>query len=540
MWTTTMSKARLFVGGLNEKVDRDALGSRLSHYGSVSGIEIKEKTDFDGNVVFRFSYVNLEAPQSQIEECINHLNGASWQGSRLRVEIAKESFLDRLNRERAASQQQPPTHSEKIDKLPVVSTVKSPKAVKENDGETDSKRPQKDSEAEDNTHLDKKKKKKKEKSLNNGSIEDETSVTEYVGKMSESSREKKKKREREEESFETEPPAIAEYKSKKKNKSEEKMMSSFKKFSSVWADSDSENTDDGEADGVHVGDVMGNGGDQGIHTNQKPAKVSSVMSATVHKTPKSKKINGVGDDNDSDATIDDDDDADIVQDFSDVRDEQQAQLKILANLEGPGRGSTKSKIEGSAPAIKPITRYDPTLTSHQQFRISVQPSSQKQEVKGSEKSDPSGESKYVKVAKDLTFGQSSSGFSLLAQFSEQRKETREEIESEEEVIAPIVAPSKLITAQQHTKKKPFFIQPYDEKIEAAISWMVQSLTEEVRSEFAEVQPQLRHLYKTRAVRANKEKRKLSSRSHQMLKRKRGTGSRNPYRDERWRERGLKK
>lgn len=64
-----MPGMRLYVGGLSDKVDGATLGSRLSSYVSVSDIDLKEKTDVDGNVVFRFAYVSVDAPPSQIKEC---------------------------------------------------------------------------------------------------------------------------------------------------------------------------------------------------------------------------------------------------------------------------------------------------------------------------------------------------------------------------------------------------------------------------------------------------------------------------------------
>ena len=64
-----MKSTRLFVGGLGEGVQERMLTSKLSPYGSIADAEIKEKTDAEGNVTFRFAYVNIEASQEQLEQC---------------------------------------------------------------------------------------------------------------------------------------------------------------------------------------------------------------------------------------------------------------------------------------------------------------------------------------------------------------------------------------------------------------------------------------------------------------------------------------
>lgn len=60
---------RLFVGGLDKTVSQEDLQSHLSNYGAVASIDFKEKNDFDGNVIQRFAYVNIEADHYQIQEC---------------------------------------------------------------------------------------------------------------------------------------------------------------------------------------------------------------------------------------------------------------------------------------------------------------------------------------------------------------------------------------------------------------------------------------------------------------------------------------
>lgn len=64
-----MPSTRLFLGGLSDKVNRQDVGAKLSHYGPVLSIDLKEKTDPEGNILFRFAYVNVDASPAQIAQC---------------------------------------------------------------------------------------------------------------------------------------------------------------------------------------------------------------------------------------------------------------------------------------------------------------------------------------------------------------------------------------------------------------------------------------------------------------------------------------
>ncbi|XP_045587539.1 uncharacterized protein [Procambarus clarkii] len=510
-----MPKTRLFVGGLSEKVDEDALGSRLSRFGTVSGIDLKERTDADGNVMLKFSYVNIDAPSSKIDECIRQLNGCSWLGSQLRVEPAKESFLDRLSRERASikQQQQESGHKEKIDKSPAITFTKP---VKKDDS-INVKRSLKDCEVENDASLEEGiKKKKKHKTSNRESNASEISVSEDAVPTVDAQEEKRKKKRRSTDhssAAEPEQSMSAKCKSKKKHKAEEEMMSSFKKFSSVWADSD-DDTNDQNKSNADVGDVMA-GSDEGFFIDLEPDKLEPVASASKKARKKEKR---------------DETNMRVGEHVNDghntgtVQDDHQAQVESLADLKASDGCFTNLKHDGAEGSIS----------------NKLLPSSQEQEAKQTMISEREEGKKYVKVDKDLNFGKSSSGFSLLAQFSQHISEERDESEREE-LLAPVVIPPRpKIVAQPRVKTKPFFLQPGDRQIEAAIVWMAQSLTNEVENEFAEVLPQLRSLYKTRSIRAMREERNLRSRGRgrgRGVKRGRGrsTGARVPYRDLRWRE-----
>ena len=131
------------------------------------------------------------------------MNGSSWQGSALRIEVAKESFLDRLKRERAKrlEQQQPSQiqsdDTKKFEKLSGGDVAKS-----------------KQYEVIPNE----KKRIWENYAMDSGVLVGKSNYSEGAHPKTSDVKPKKKK----------------------KNDEEEKMMESFKSFSSVWADSDEE------------------------------------------------------------------------------------------------------------------------------------------------------------------------------------------------------------------------------------------------------------------------------------------------------------
>lgn len=516
-----MPKIRLFVGGLSEKVDEQSLGSRLTHFGTVSGIDLKEKTDPEGNVVSRFSYVNIDAPSEKIDECIGLLNGSIWQGSCLRVEPAKESFLDRLSRERAAQQQnqQQCGFPEMTAKSPPPVTLA--KEMKKHDGVKTMRLHRGDQEDNNESFKEeeKSKGKKKHKTFKSESIKSEIIMSEDIDHK------KKKKEKRKSSPTKTEEPMFI--KQKQKHKAEEEMMSAFKKCSSVWADSDSEinndDTNDHKRKISHIDDKE-DSSDQDFNDDVRLDKSASLASAKTYKQEKSKieNLRSLRNSKDnSEATVDND--TSDSHDFGDIRKEHQPQEEILANLEVSDGCSTTLKLktaEDIASSNEGMPRYDPTLAN--------QSSTQNKEIKQTAPSEAQTGNKYVKVSKVLNFKQNSSGFSFLARFSQQVKDKRDDTENEKLPVQVIVPPKPVIPAQLQVKKKPFFIHSDDPLIEDAIAWMAQSLTCEVEKEFIKIQPQLRSLYKIRSQRAMKESRFSRGRGRGQARGGRGIGRGAPY------------
>jgi len=95
-----MENKRLYVGNLWDGVEDEDLKKKFSKFGTVSKIEIKQKKDIDGNVTQAFAFIDLSVDSGNLIKCISALNNKNWKGHQMTVQQAKESFMDRLARER--------------------------------------------------------------------------------------------------------------------------------------------------------------------------------------------------------------------------------------------------------------------------------------------------------------------------------------------------------------------------------------------------------------------------------------------------------
>ncbi|KOB79443.1 50kDa lectin [Operophtera brumata] len=94
---------RLFVGNLPENTVESDLRSAFSSYGEITTLDLKTKTA-NGNESKKFAFVSLSGSNYNIEACIKHFTNEDFNGSRLYVTRARESFLERLQREREQAQ----------------------------------------------------------------------------------------------------------------------------------------------------------------------------------------------------------------------------------------------------------------------------------------------------------------------------------------------------------------------------------------------------------------------------------------------------
>ncbi|GAB6029189.1 nucleolar protein 8 [Chamberlinius hualienensis] len=98
---------RLFVGGLYAGVTEDKLRQKFSKFGEIEGIEIKSKAhqvEADQSTVFAF--INIKIKPISLAKCFSVFSNCRWKGYPIKLEVAKESFLQRLKKEREGNLKQ--------------------------------------------------------------------------------------------------------------------------------------------------------------------------------------------------------------------------------------------------------------------------------------------------------------------------------------------------------------------------------------------------------------------------------------------------
>lgn len=94
-----MSQKRLFIGNLPDDITEDELSIEFAAYGEVKAVELKSKTNaFDE--VTKFAFISMLIGDRDLNVCIQEFKDQKYKGKFLSVSLAKESFLDRLKRER--------------------------------------------------------------------------------------------------------------------------------------------------------------------------------------------------------------------------------------------------------------------------------------------------------------------------------------------------------------------------------------------------------------------------------------------------------
>ncbi|XP_022128470.2 probable RNA-binding protein CG14230 [Pieris rapae] len=98
------SNFRMFVGNLPESSSEKDLGATFSSFGEIVNIDIKCKPDAESDKK-KFAFVTLRTSEYNIEACLKHFSNELFLGRQLYVTRARESFLERLQREREQAQQ---------------------------------------------------------------------------------------------------------------------------------------------------------------------------------------------------------------------------------------------------------------------------------------------------------------------------------------------------------------------------------------------------------------------------------------------------
>ncbi|EAT36251.1 AAEL011651-PA [Aedes aegypti] len=124
-----MPTHRLFVGNIPAGTGEDELKQEFSAYGPVMAIDLKTKPNPLNNSVDTFAFVNVQLDERTLWQCINEFRQQQYKGVYLNVSKAKESFLDRLKREREEAEVSKQTSEEvkpikKVSEpLPVLPTI---------------------------------------------------------------------------------------------------------------------------------------------------------------------------------------------------------------------------------------------------------------------------------------------------------------------------------------------------------------------------------------------------------------------------------
>ncbi|KAG7301507.1 hypothetical protein JYU34_014474 [Plutella xylostella] len=90
---------RLFVGNLPDITVEDDLKTAFGSFGEITNIDLKSKPG-DQNKSNKFAFISICASNANIESCIQHFQSVEFKGSKVYVTRARESFLERLQRER--------------------------------------------------------------------------------------------------------------------------------------------------------------------------------------------------------------------------------------------------------------------------------------------------------------------------------------------------------------------------------------------------------------------------------------------------------
>ncbi|XP_035772836.1 probable RNA-binding protein CG14230 [Anopheles albimanus] len=91
---------RLFVGNIPQGTSEEELRTEFGAYGVVESVEVKTKANALSGTADTFGFVSLKTEDRIVTQCIKEFREQKYKGVFLNVSRAKESFLDRLKRER--------------------------------------------------------------------------------------------------------------------------------------------------------------------------------------------------------------------------------------------------------------------------------------------------------------------------------------------------------------------------------------------------------------------------------------------------------
>ncbi|XP_026321007.1 probable RNA-binding protein CG14230 isoform X2 [Hyposmocoma kahamanoa] len=92
------SEIRLFVGNIPEIANEQEVFAAFSTFGEIIKFDLKSRNE--GENKKSFAFITLSASNKEVESCIKHFSSQSFKGTKLYVTRARESFLERLEREK--------------------------------------------------------------------------------------------------------------------------------------------------------------------------------------------------------------------------------------------------------------------------------------------------------------------------------------------------------------------------------------------------------------------------------------------------------
>ncbi|XP_037036322.1 probable RNA-binding protein CG14230 [Bradysia coprophila] len=107
---------RIFVGNLPTDIVEKDVENEFASYGTVNKVEVKHKRDpLSNDIMSTFAFVTIIITDSLLNQCLEEFKNEKFRGRFLTVSVARESFMEKLKREREESTQRPL----ETDKLPV-------------------------------------------------------------------------------------------------------------------------------------------------------------------------------------------------------------------------------------------------------------------------------------------------------------------------------------------------------------------------------------------------------------------------------------